>query len=224
MGCSSSIHQLSQTRRLSGLPFYSQSFSRFPQGAYDVVPSSFQPESFSRSCHLSHCISLSVRYVFTWDDFVTISKPVKISGATRKRSKSAIALSLESHSEFLPFEIEDHSQRKIQTLMAVSFIAEHRTRAVGDVIKSLGEEHSPVPRQEGSVKGLDNEVLEVTLCALAIVLAREEYSVVGLETSVAYGVHMNGYVEKDGKKFLWIAKRSQQKPTYIIYIQGCLII
>ncbi|CAL9028385.1 unnamed protein product [Prunus brigantina] len=41
---------------------------------------------------------------------------------------------------------------------------------------------------------------------------------------MAYGVHMNGYVEKDGKKFVWIAKRSQQKPTYIIYMQGCLII
>ncbi|CAL2258166.1 unnamed protein product [Prunus armeniaca] len=39
------------------------------------------------------------------------------------------------------------------------------TRAVGDVIKSLGEEHGPVPRHGGSVKGLDNE---------------------------AYGVHMNG--------------------------------
>ncbi|CAL9010171.1 unnamed protein product, partial [Prunus brigantina] len=118
--------------------------------------------------------------------------------------------------------------------MAVSFIAEHRTRAVGDVIKSLGEEHSPaVPRQEGSVKGLDNEVMEVTLCA-SLVLASEEYSVVRLETSVvalslvafsmAYGVHMNGYVEKDGKKFLWIVKRSQHKSTYIISIQGCLII
>ncbi|CAL2258164.1 unnamed protein product [Prunus armeniaca] len=87
--------------------------------------------------------------VFTWDDVVTISKPVQISGATRKTSKSEIALSLESHSEFLPFV----------------FIAEHRTRAVGDVIKSLGEEHGPVPRHGGSVKGLDNE---------------------------AYGVHMNG--------------------------------
>ncbi|CAL2258183.1 unnamed protein product [Prunus armeniaca] len=87
--------------------------------------------------------------VFTWDDVVTISKPVQISGATRKTSKSEIALSLESHSEFLPFV----------------FIAEHRTRAMGDVIKSLGEEHGPVPRHGGSVKGLDNE---------------------------AYGVHMNG--------------------------------
>lgn len=25
---------------------------------------------------------------------------------------------------------------------------------------------------------------------------------------------MNGYVDKDGEKFLWIAKRSQVKPTY----------
>ena len=25
---------------------------------------------------------------------------------------------------------------------------------------------------------------------------------------------MNGYVEKDGKKFLWIAKRSQMKQTF----------
>ncbi|KAF6172921.1 hypothetical protein GIB67_035475 [Kingdonia uniflora] len=30
----------------------------------------------------------------------------------------------------------------------------------------------------------------------------------------AYGVHMNGYVEKDGQKFLWIGKRSEVKPTY----------
>lgn len=30
----------------------------------------------------------------------------------------------------------------------------------------------------------------------------------------AYGVHMNGYVEKDGEKFLWIGKRSDVKQTY----------
>ncbi|CAL2252021.1 unnamed protein product [Prunus armeniaca] len=166
MGYSSGIPQLSQTCRLSGLPFYRQSFSRFPQGTYDVVPSSFQPAS-SASLVTFRTASVSASDdVFTWDDVVTISKPVQITGATRKRSKSAIALSLGSHSEFLPFVIEDHSQRfqtcllshqKIQTLMAVAFIAEHRTRAVGDVIKSLGEEHSPVPRHGGSVKGLDNE-------------------------------------------------------------------
>ncbi|CAL2252027.1 unnamed protein product [Prunus armeniaca] len=160
MGCRSVIPHPSQTRRLSGLPFYSPSFSRFPQ---EALTTSFPVRSNQQAFHkVVTCCTASVSasdYAFTWDDVVKISKPVYISGATRKRSKSAMTLSLESHSEFLPFEV--HSQRKIQTLMAVAFIAEHRTRAVGDVIKSLGEEHSP-------------------------------------------GLHMNGYVEKDGKKFLWM--------------------
>ena len=30
----------------------------------------------------------------------------------------------------------------------------------------------------------------------------------------AYGVHMNGYTEKDGEKSLWIGKRSDMKQTY----------
>ncbi|KAF5191465.1 Nudix hydrolase domain, partial [Thalictrum thalictroides] len=30
----------------------------------------------------------------------------------------------------------------------------------------------------------------------------------------AYGVHMSGYVERDGEKYLWIGKRSEVKPTY----------
>uniref|UniRef100_A0A0E0QPP6 Nudix hydrolase domain-containing protein n=1 Tax=Oryza rufipogon TaxID=4529 RepID=A0A0E0QPP6_ORYRU len=30
----------------------------------------------------------------------------------------------------------------------------------------------------------------------------------------AYGVHMNGYVEKESQKFLWIAKRSDTKQTF----------
>ncbi|CAL2252015.1 unnamed protein product [Prunus armeniaca] len=205
MGCSSGISHPSQTRQLSGLPFYSQSFSRFPQ---EALTTSFPVRSNQQAFHkVVTCRTASVSAsddVFTWDDVVKISKPFHISGATRKRSKSAIALSL-----------------KIQTLMTVAFIAENRTRAVGDVIKSLGEEHSPaVPRHGGSVEGLDDNK----------VLAREEYKIfcgvrnfsgsiesgrfinghVGWKPAnsfMAYGVHMNGYVEKDGKKFLWIEKR-----------------
>ncbi|KAL5982777.1 Nudix hydrolase 20, chloroplastic [Asimina triloba] len=30
----------------------------------------------------------------------------------------------------------------------------------------------------------------------------------------AYEVHMNGYVNRSGKKYLWIAKRSDLKPTF----------
>ncbi|CAL2245559.1 unnamed protein product [Prunus armeniaca] len=110
------------------------------------------------------------------DHVVRISEPVQISGATRKRSKSAIALSLST-----PHFIETACRNRTLSSFPLKLRTIHKgTRAVGDVIKSLGEKHSPVPRHGGSVKGLDNE---------------------------AYGVHMNGYVEKDGKKFLWIAKR-----------------
>jgi hypothetical protein len=35
-----------------------------------------------------------------------------------------------------------------------------------------------------------------------------------LHLSQAYGVHMNGYVNKEGQKFLWIGKRSDVKQTY----------
>ncbi|CAL8147294.1 unnamed protein product [Prunus armeniaca] len=149
MGYSSGIPHPSQTLRLSGLPFYSQRFSRFPQ---EALTTSFPVRSNQQAFHkVVTCRTASVSAsddVFTWDDFVTISKPVQSSGATRKRSKSATELSLGSHSEFLPFVNEDHSQRKIQTIMAVAFIAEHRKRAVGDVIKSLGEEHSSGIRNE----------------------------------------------------------------------------
>lgn len=30
----------------------------------------------------------------------------------------------------------------------------------------------------------------------------------------AYGVQMNGYVEREGQKFLWLGKRSQAKSTF----------
>ncbi|CAL9015697.1 unnamed protein product [Prunus brigantina] len=204
-------------------------FRAFPKALTTSFPVRSNQQAFHK---VVTCRTASVSPsddVFTWDDVVTISKPVQISGATRKRSKSAIALSLESHSEFLPFVIEDHSQRKIKTLMAVAFIAEHRTRAVEDVIKSLGEEHSPV-------------ILAILICMMngnwliGLIGAMYESSsastwrfLLAFESGRffnghAYGVHMNGYVEKDGKKFLWIEKGSQQKPIYIIYIQGCLII
>ncbi|CAL9015704.1 unnamed protein product [Prunus brigantina] len=192
--------------------------------------------------------------VFTWDDVVKISKQVHISGATRKRSKSEIALSLESHSEFLPFVIEVHSQipvriqipvscsdialnnfpkslvllriyvvsrtcllshQKIQTLMAVAFIAEHRTRAVGDVIKSLGEEHSPASHVGYILICMMNGNWLIGLIgAIYVSSSASTWRVRNFSGSIESGrfingLHMNGYVEKDGKKFLWISKRSQ---------------
>ena len=35
-----------------------------------------------------------------------------------------------------------------------------------------------------------------------------------IKTEQAYGVHMNGYVQVDGEKYLWVAKRSATKQTF----------
>ncbi|CAL2274677.1 unnamed protein product [Prunus armeniaca] len=91
--------------------FTAKAFRAFPK----TLTTSFPVRSNQQAFHkIVTCRTASVSAsndAFTWDDVGRISKTVQISGATRKRSKSAIALSLESHSEFLPFVIEDHSQR-----------------------------------------------------------------------------------------------------------------
>ncbi|KAL9810873.1 Nudix hydrolase 20 [Arabidopsis thaliana] len=66
---------------------------------------------------------------------------------------------------------------------------EDRTRAVADVIKILGD--------KGIIPGIRNE--------------RAAAPYFGIK---GYGVHMNGYVERDGQKLLWIGKRSLSKSTY----------
>ncbi|XP_074368490.1 nudix hydrolase 20, chloroplastic-like isoform X3 [Apium graveolens] len=82
---------------------------------------------------------------------------------------------------------------------------EDTTSAVGDVIKCLGEQLIP---------GIRNELYPVmssfgTRAFFSLERAAAPYF--GIK---AYGVHMNGYVEKDGQKYLWIGKRNESKPTY----------
>ncbi|WVZ64528.1 hypothetical protein U9M48_014029 [Paspalum notatum var. saurae] len=81
---------------------------------------------------------------------------------------------------------------------------EDRTHAIGDVIKSLGE----------MIPGIRNELYPVTSSygmPSYFSLERAAAPYFGIK---AYGVHMNGYVEKDGQKYLWIGKRSDSKQTY----------
>lgn len=81
---------------------------------------------------------------------------------------------------------------------------EDRTEAVGSVIKSLG----------GLIPGIRNELYPVKPSygmPICFSLERAAAPYFGIK---AYGVHMNGYVEKDGHKYLWIGKRSEVKPTY----------
>ncbi|KAI9088087.1 hypothetical protein K1719_030064 [Acacia pycnantha] len=82
---------------------------------------------------------------------------------------------------------------------------EQRTIAVGIVIKCLGEEWIP---------GIRNELYPVTSSFGAPTFFSLERAAAPYFGITAYGVHMNGYVEKNGQKHLWIGKRSQVKPTY----------
>ncbi|KAL3632949.1 Nudix hydrolase 20, chloroplastic [Castilleja foliolosa] len=82
---------------------------------------------------------------------------------------------------------------------------EDRTQAVGDVVKCLGEQLIPGIRNELYPVRSSFETPEFFL------LERAAAPYFGIK---AYGVHMNGYVERDNIKYLWIAKRSKVKPTY----------
>lgn len=83
--------------------------------------------------------------------------------------------------------------------------AEERTSALGYVIEHLGEEHIP---------GIRNELYPVKSSFDKPVFFSLERAAAPYFGIKAYGVHMNGYVEIDGQKHLWIAKRSHTKSTY----------
>ncbi|XP_078153985.1 nudix hydrolase 20, chloroplastic-like [Carex rostrata] len=81
---------------------------------------------------------------------------------------------------------------------------EARTEAVAHVIKSLGN----------LIPGIRNELYPVTLAFGVPPFFSLERAAAPYFGIKAYGVHMNGYVEIDGEKFLWVAKRSEDKPTF----------
>lgn len=72
-------------------------------------------------------------------------------------------------------------------------------------MKCLGEEVIP---------GIRNELYPVTSSYGEQVYFSLERAAAPYFGIKAYGVHMCGYVEKDGQKYMWIGKRSEMKPTY----------
>ncbi|KAJ4708385.1 nudix hydrolase 20, chloroplastic-like [Melia azedarach] len=84
--------------------------------------------------------------------------------------------------------------------------AEERTKAVGEIVKCLGEEEL--------IPGIRNELYPVSSSFDAPIFFSLERAAAPYFGIKVYGVQMNGYVEKGGQKFLWIGKRSQVKPTY----------
>ncbi|CAL5186525.1 unnamed protein product [Lathyrus oleraceus] len=91
------------------------------------------------------------------------------------------------------------------TLHPLLKTAEERTSAVGYVIKHLGEEHIP---------GIRNELYPVKSSFSAHAFFSLERAAAPYFGIKVYGVHMNGYVELNGQKHLWIGKRSPMKSTY----------
>ncbi|KAF3342044.1 nudix hydrolase 20 [Carex littledalei] len=81
---------------------------------------------------------------------------------------------------------------------------EARTEAVAHVIKCLGN----------LIPGIRNELYPVTLAFGVPPFFSLERAAAPYFGIKAYGVHMNGYVEIDSEKFLWVAKRSEDKPTF----------
>ncbi|KAL9258744.1 Nudix hydrolase 20, chloroplastic-like protein [Drosera capensis] len=80
-----------------------------------------------------------------------------------------------------------------------------RTSAVGDVIRSLGEDVIP---------GVRNELYPVTASFGSQVFFSLERAAAPHFGIKAYGVHMNGYVAMNEEQSLWVGKRSQMKQTF----------
>ncbi|KAJ9168397.1 hypothetical protein P3X46_019926 [Hevea brasiliensis] len=178
---------------------------------------------------------------FTWDDVVRVSQPDHVPHDSSDLSGFFEKIEVcnrgsERQSEFIRFIIEDQIVGYIHngfvdrlrtfkdvfvfprsnsdggrfqsyvTLHEMLKTPEDRTRVVGEVIKCLGEEEL--------IPGIRNELYPVVSSFGSPVYFSLERAAAPYFGIKAYGVHMNGFVEKDGEKFLWIGKRSEVKPTF----------
>ncbi|XP_020522881.1 nudix hydrolase 20, chloroplastic isoform X2 [Amborella trichopoda] len=169
---------------------------------------------------------------FTWDQVLGIAiaedEAQQLSGLNGYLDK-------EARSMFMPFILEDEivgyvhpgfveHLRKFPNVFTLTkdrgygdhgadFLTLHpslvsptdRTEAVGDAITCL---------DEGIIPGIRNELYPVTSSYGKPVFFSLERAAAPYFGIKAYGVHMNGYVNKNGEKHLWIGKRSNSKPTY----------
>ncbi|KAJ0031015.1 hypothetical protein Pint_13124 [Pistacia integerrima] len=226
-----------QTIRHSFISLYNSKCSHvFTKNILTTFPARFSSRSsmkLATSSRSASGISFSSSS-FTWNDVVKVSQPdyspddsSDLNGYFEKIKICNRGSELQS--EFVPFIIEGqvvgylHNRfaRQLRrygevfvysedkgchvTLNSKLKTAEDRTKAVGEVIKCLGEEVIP---------GIRNELYPVTSSFGAPIFFSLERAAAPYFGIKAYGVHMNGYVEIDGQKFLWIGKRSQVKPTY----------
>ncbi|KAH1105525.1 hypothetical protein J1N35_009293 [Gossypium stocksii] len=174
---------------------------------------------------------------FSWEDVVRVSQPeFNPNDSSNLRGFfdkiKACNRGAELQSEFLPFVVEDQivgyihkgfaeNLRSFEDVFILSKdncdggkvmlhqslkSADDRTRAVGEVINCLAENEL--------IPGIRNELYPVTSSYGAPVFFSLERAAAPYFGIKAYGVHMNGYVEKDKQKFLWLGKRSLVKSTF----------
>ncbi|KAM7275020.1 hypothetical protein ACFE04_016886 [Oxalis oulophora] len=179
---------------------------------------------------------------FSWDDVVRVSHPDYSpyddpSDLTPFFHQINLCnRASEKQSEFLPFVIDDHIvgflhnsfARNLRPYEDVFIFPQDdsyggsfgicaklhpnlktphdRTAAVNDVITQLA--------QQGLIPGLRRELLSVTSSFGGPVFFSLERTAAPYFGIKVYGIHMNGYVERNGQKFLWVGKRSQEKQTY----------
>ncbi|XP_011078342.1 nudix hydrolase 20, chloroplastic-like [Sesamum indicum] len=217
--------------KLCSSPLFPSSFSSssIPRRViFSVCP---PPRSVLSASH--HIVSSE----FTWDDVFNFQthQPVRsdLSGFVEK--VKLCNRNCEKQCEFHPFVIEGHvvgyvhhgfanHLREYQDVFTFPrntscgshlgchielhpklTTSEDRTKAVGDVVACLGEELIP---------GIRNELYPVTSSFGAPSFFSLERAAAPYFGIKAYGVHMNGYVQRGNQKYLWIGKRSKVKPTY----------
>ncbi|KAG5134366.1 hypothetical protein JHK82_025554 [Glycine max] len=225
------INKFATLSNIRSRPFFS---SHFPSHHF---PSTTTSINFS----IASSSFSSATSSFTWDDVFRISES---QSATQDRSRYLQGFShklqlcnraSEKQSEFLPFVIEDHVVGFIHngfvehlrdfgdvfvfpidknnggpygdfvSLHPTLKTADERTSAVGYVVERLGEEQIP---------GIRDELYPVTSSFGAPIFFSLERAAAPYFGIKAYGVHMNGYVEVDGQKHMWVGKRSDTKQTY----------
>ncbi|KAK9715300.1 hypothetical protein RND81_06G155800 [Saponaria officinalis] len=203
----------------------------------NVPPKSINSICNSTSNKTGFYSTISSSKNFTWDDVIHIGQsqfdPSDLSGIFDQIR--ACNRNVEKKIEFVPFIIDDHVVGYIHNGFADHlrtfrdvFLFPHddsnnshfgwhvtlhpslktpadRTSVVAGVINCLGEEVIP---------GIRNELFPVTSSFGAHVFFSLERAAAPYFGIKAYGVHMNGYVEREDQKFLWLGKRSQAKPTY----------
>lgn len=146
---------------------------------------------------------------FGWDDVVQAAErddddPSDLRGYF-KRVRSCNRGS-ELQTQFFPFLVEDevvgyvhegfiNHLKKFQDVF--TFMLDKDSCAVGAHVKLHSSLKTPLDRT--------NAVGDIITCLGDLIP--------GIRNE-AYGVHMNGYVVKNGQRFLWVGKRGDFKPTY----------